>query len=255
MAMARVITLAQSKGGTGKSTSTLNMGVVLAKLGNRVLLVDIDQQANLTTGLGIDPLELPKTMRALLTEQSTTAEEIIVTTSEGVDLIPANLDLAFVEFAMQPMARERVLAKKLALVKAKYDFILIDTPPSFGITVTNAMVASDYILVPIQPEPFCIRNLPQLLENVEAVKQNVHPGLNLLGLFITLYRPQEAAHVQYTAQLKEDWPDYMMETVIRDSALNDRATAESRPIVRLRPKSGMAQDYQALTEEVLTRVR
>lgn len=253
--MAITICLAQSKGGTGKSTSTLNIGVVLARKGYRVLLVDIDQQANLTTGLGIDPLELPKTMRSLLIDLETSAEEVIVPTVEEVDLIPANLDLAFVELAMQPMARERVLTKKLAPIKSKYDFILIDTPPSFGIAVTNAMAASDYVLVPVLPEPFCIRNLPQLIENVEAVRQNVHPTMRFLGLFVTLYRPNEAAHVQYTEQLRDDWSDYMFGTIIRDSALNDRAAAESRSIVKLRPKSGLAQDYLALTEEVLARVQ
>src|SRR5690349_1355394 len=130
--MATIICMAQSKGGTGKTTSTHNISAALVKRGQRVLTVDVDQQANLTVSWGIDPLSLPKTMRALLVEESVTAREVIVETEEGIDLIPANLDLAFVELAMQPVAREKVLARKLAALKDNYDFILIDTPPSFG---------------------------------------------------------------------------------------------------------------------------
>lgn len=252
--MAKTICLAQSKGGTGKSTSTLNMGAVLVERNYRVLVVDTDQQANLTIGLNVNPLELRRTMRALLTDPNITAKDVIVSTSEGLDLIPANLDLAFVERAMPELAREKVLARKLAAVQNQYDFILIDTPPSFGTVVANAMVASDYVLVPVQPEPFCIAGLVQLIENLESIRQNVHPGLHLIGLFVTLYDNREAAHIQITERLRHDWDDYMLNTVIRDSSLNDRASVEARPIVRLRPRSGIAQDYQALVEEVLNRV-
>ncbi|NWJ98484.1 MAG: ParA family protein [Chloroflexi bacterium] len=253
--MAKTICLAQSKGGTGKTTSTLNLGAVLAGQGYRVLLVDVDQQANLTVSLGVDPLELPKTMRSLLVEEETTAEEIIIRTSEGLDLIPANLDLAFIELAMEPLARDQVLAQKLVSVKPNYDFVLIDTPPNFSLPVTNAMTASDYVLVPVQPEPLCVFGLSLLVENLQKVKRKLNPSLVLLGLFITLYDNSEAAHVHLTERLRQDWPDFLMSQTIRDSALNDRTVLEGRSIVNSRPRSALAHDYQALTEEVLKRVK
>lgn len=252
--MAKTICLSQSKGGTGKTTSTLNLSVALAGRGYKVLAVDIDQQANLTISLGIDPLSVVgATIRELLVDDDLAADQVIVSTEEGVDLIPSNIDLAMVEFSMPPMGRDRILARKLAGIEEQYDFILIDTPPTFGVTVINAMAASNYVLVPVQPEPLCIYGLAQLNRILEKVQRDVNPKLALLGLFITLYEPV-AAHIGLANRLKEDWPDYLFNTIIRDRAINDRAVLEGRAIVSLRPKSDLAQDYQALTDEVLSRV-
>lgn len=253
--MGKTICLANQKGGVGKTTSTLNIGAALAKRGYRVLLVDCDQQASLTVSLGINPLELKKSMRGLLVETKTTAEQIIIPAEEdGIDLIPASIDLAFAEMYMPPLAREKVLADKLRSVKDHYDFILIDTSPSYGTLVVNALAASDYLLTPVQPEPLCIFGLNLLVENLQEVKSRVHPDLKMLGFFVTLYDKSEAAHVQLTEKLKEDWGELVFTQVVRDSSLNDRSVIESRPIVASRPRSLLAQDYQALTDEVLSRV-
>jgi len=254
--MAKTICFANQKGGVGKTTSTLNIGAALAGRGYRVLLVDCDQQASLTVSLGINPLELEKSMRALLVEAKTRADQIISRTDEtGLDLIPASIDLAFAELHMPPLAREKVLADKLGPIKDSYDFILIDTSPSYGTLVVNALAASDYLLTPVQPEPLCIFGLNLLVENLQEVKSRVHPELKMLGFFVTLYDKSEAAHVQLTEKLKEDWGKLVFKQIVRDSSLNDRSVIESRPIVLSRPRSLLAQDYQALTDEVLNRVQ
>jgi chromosome partitioning protein len=219
-----------------------------------VLTIDCDQQANLTISLGVDPLSVVgQTVRELLVDDALEADQVIIQTQEGVDLIPSNIDLAMVEFAMSPIARERVLARKLVGVQSQYDFILIDTPPTFGTTVINAMGASDYALVPVQPEPLCIYGLSQLTQSLQRVRRDVNPRIELLGLFVTLYEPV-AAHIGLTERLRQDWPDYLFKTIIRDRAINDRAVLEGRAIVSIRPKSDLALDYQALTDEVLSRV-
>jgi len=155
---------------------------------------------------------------------------------------------------MPQLAREKVLAKKLAPVKNQYDFILIDTPPYFGTMVVNAMVAADYVLMPVQPEPHCVSGLFALLERLEAVRDNISPNLALLGLFVTLYNKTRASHVQITESLYRDWPDHMFKTVLRLSARNDRAALEGRSLVSVSPRAELATDYRQLCEEVLVRV-
>lgn len=253
--MAKTICLAQSKGGTSKTSSVLNIAAALVGAGHRVLVVDTDQQASLTVSLGIDPLELPQTMRHLLIDEKVQARDILTQTQEGIDLIPASIDLAMIEFSMPPVARERVLATKLNPLKSEYDFILIDTPPTFSITTLNAMSASDYVLVPVQPEPLCLYGLEQLNDTVGMIKRNIQPSLSILGLFLTLFDTRSRIHKGLETQLREGWGDLVLKTVIHRRINILEASLEGKSVVKGRPGSELAHEYQQLTREVLERAR
>jgi len=252
--MAKVICLAQQKGGTSKTSSVLNLSACLVQAGYKVLAVDVDQQASLTVSLGVDLSNLKRSMQALLTEQAVAAEEVIVKTEEGIDLIPANVDLAMVEFQMPSISRERVLARKLHPLKDRYDFILIDTPPSFAITTLNAMVAAEYLLVPVQPEPLCLLGMSQLTKFFQLVQQDTNPHIRHLGVFIALYDGRSNYHKEITKQIREDWGDLAFQTVIRRRMNILEATLKGQATTTLAPNSEVAQDYQALTKEILARV-
>lgn len=252
--MSITICLAQSKGGTSKTSSVINIGAGLLKAGHKVLAVDVDQQASLTLSLGIEPSSLKQSMRALLIDPAVTAEQILVPTQEGIDLLPANLDLSMVEFHMPAVGREKVLSKKLRPMASKYDFVLIDTPPSFAVTTLNAMSASNYLLVPIQPEPLCLLGMAQLTEAFNLVKQNTNPRLKMLGVFIALYDGRIRNHREIAEQIREDWGDLAFKSFIRRRSNMLDSTLEGRSMISLNLKSEVAQDYQALTREVLQRV-
>lgn len=253
--MAKIICLAQSKGGTSKTTTAINLAACLVQNGYKVLAVDTDQQASLTVSLGINPSDNPKSMRALLTEINTKPSDILVHTQENIDLLPANVDLSLVEFYMPAVGRERVLDKKLRPFSKNYDFVVVDTPPSFAITTLNAMAASDYILVPFQPEPLCLLGMSQLTEAFELVRSNANPRLKILGLFITLYDSRVRYHRDIAEQIREDWKNQLFDTIIRRRSNVLEATLEGRSIVSLRANSEVAQDYQALAREVISRAK
>lgn len=249
------ICLAQYKGGTGKTSSVINIAVCMKQLGYKVLVVDMDQQANLTVWLGINPTELASNISDLLTDENVAAQNILIHTKEGIDLLPSNIDLALVEMRMSPMQREMVLARKLQPIKDNYDFILIDTPPNFIMTTINAMTAADYLLVPIQPEPLCLFGLSQLTQTFDLIKRTTNPNVELLGVFITLYDARIAANVQIAEKVRQDWQRLTFETVIRRRSNVHEATLKYQSIISLYPNSELSQDYKALTREVVSRVQ
>jgi chromosome partitioning protein len=253
--MTKTIALCQSKGGTSKTSSVLNISACLVRNGYRVLAVDVDQQASLTVSLGIDPATLPLSMRAILTDPEVTANDVLVQTQEGIDLIPANLDLSLVEFHMSPVGRDRILARKLHQIAPNYDFIVIDTPPSFAITTLNAMAAADYLLVPMQPEPLCLLGMSQLTEAYKLVQQDANPKLEILGIFIALYDGRSSYHRDIAAKVRQDWGELTFKTIIRRRMGILEAALEGRATVSLSPNSEIAQDYLALTGEILSRVQ
>jgi len=256
--MAKIICLAQSKGGTSKTSSVINIAACLVQQGYKVLAVDLDMQANLTTGLGIDPANLEQTMHALLTNPKVKAEHIVVKTQEKIDLLPADVDLSTVEFSIKEIAgREKILARKLRPFVGDYDFCLIDTPPSFAITTLNALSASDLLLSPIQPEPFCLRGMKNLIQTFELIRDVANPYLEMLGVFITLYQNNLLAHRELAETIRQDWGDKAFETVIRRRSGIEmaEATAIGRSIVNYKPSSDLAHDYSALTKEIVNRVQ
>lgn len=251
---ATVICLAQYKGGTGKTTAVINISACLAKKGYKVLAIDLDQQSSLTVWMGINPIELKHTMRSLLTTQIT-AEEILVPTQEGVDLLPAHIDLALVELHMPPLEREKILLRKIKPLLARYDYILIDTPPNFIMTTVNAMTAADFLLVPIQPEPLCLYGMSQLSETLNLVQSTSNPALKLLGVFTTLYDTRLSLQRDIVDKVAADWGELTFKTVIKRRSSLLEATLERQSIIKLKPNSDLSREYQMLTEEVIERVQ
>jgi chromosome partitioning protein len=250
-----VICLAQAKGGTSKTSSTLNIAACLNAADYKVLVVDLDAQANLTQGLGIDPVEMEHTMFSLLSNSTISYKDILVSTQEGIDLLPANIDLSGLDLSINALiGREKLLARKLREARKEYDFILIDTPPALSLATTNALAAADYVLVPVQPVQFCLNGMQNLIQHVEAVRDNSNPNLRTLGVFVTLYE-RITAHREIAEVVKQDWGDLAFQTYIRKRSNIHDATLYNRSIISTQPGSDLSQDYQTLAEEILQRVR
>lgn len=254
--MAKIICLTQSKGGTSKTSSAWNIGAVMVAQGYRVLAVDVDQQANLTTSLGIDPLELEASVYHLFTDPTVSAADIKQPTAEGIDLLPSSNDLAVVDFGIkEAVSREKILARKLRPLANEYDFIIIDTPPSFAITTLNAMSAANYLLCPIQPEPYCLDGMRNLVRTFDLIRQDANPTLEIIGIFITLYNSRLRAHREIAEVIRNDWGEKAFHTIIRERTNILESVVDGKAIVNSRPGSDLAQDYQALTKEIIDRVR
>jgi chromosome partitioning protein len=249
--MAEIICFAQSKGGTGKTSSTLNIAAVLVEKGYRVLVCDLDQQSNLTISLGVNPLDCEVNTYNLLTEASATAKDAIVSTTEKIDLLSAHPDLALVE----SVAREKQLARKLNPIAKNYDFILLDTAPSLGIATLNALCAANWLFIPTQPEPLCVYGLNMLIDQMENVRTESNPNLDLLGFFITFYDARSKAHKEIERGLREQWEGQILKSVIKRRNSILETTLEGKSIISLRSESDLAKEYRALTEEMIKRVQ
>jgi chromosome partitioning protein len=257
---ATIICLAQSKGGTSKTSSTLNIGAALYRAGKKVLLIDLDQQANLTNSLGIAPASLPLSTYHLMTDRAIQARDLLITElpggEPGLHLLPATLDLVGIERALAgEIGRERFLYKKLIPLLSDYDYILVDTPPSFDAGTINGMTASDFILVPFQPEQDCVNGLMQVLDKMRAIQENIKPDLALLGVFITMYDHRLNGHREFTSQLRAEMTADIFDTTVRRRANIATARASCRSVVSFESSSELAQDYINLAGEVLSRAK
>lgn len=253
--MGKIICMSQSKGGTGKTSGTLNIAAAMVEKGLHTLVVDLDQQANLTVSLGINPLDCEINTHSLLTQANSTANSAIVATTEGIDLIPAHPDLALIEYKMPSVARDRVIARKLAPIRDNYDFIILDTAPSLGIATLNALCAADWMLIPTQPEPLCVYGLYMLLDQMENVKAESNPNLQLLGFFITFFDARSKAHKEMEKELRQKWEGLIFQSVIKRRNSIIETTLEGQSIISLKKNSDLAKEYRALTEEVISRAK
>lgn len=252
--MAKIICLAQYKGGTGKTSSVLNIAACLAEKGKRVLVVDLDQQSNLTAWLGHDPAQLlGRNVANLLKDENDelNIKDFIVDTTEGIHLLPANIELVQAEPVLQTMhGGERQLAIKLEPVLSFYDFILIDTPPSSGQMGANAFAAADYLLIPVLPELLCVQGLGSLLKAASLTQRRLNPSLRTMGMFIT-FQTNKKLHQDITAQLRDAYGRQVFETEIKDRVAISESVSACQSIIKFSPRSDAAQMYRQLTEEVL----
>lgn len=253
----RAITLSISnqKGGVGKTTTAMNLGAALAASGKKVLLVDSDPQANLTSYLGIsertsrtlDELYLAKRAPASLEE----AKAWVASTEEGVDLVAADKALSGVEFYLfSRPERERVLQRFLELFRARYDFILIDTPPSVNLLTVNALVASDRVLIPVQPEFFSLEGIVKIRETIDDVRARWKPGLDLLGILPTQVSLRRKLSAEVIGILREELGDLLLDASIRDCVAIAESTGHARSVLRYDRTGPGAEDYRRLAKEV-----
>ncbi|MBK9715596.1 MAG: ParA family protein [Kouleothrix sp.] len=251
--MGHVIALAMQKGGVGKTTTALNLGAALAERGRRVLLIDIDPQANLTQGVGIDPSELDYSVYEVLLNPEQGTAFATRSTGAGVDLVPASLALAGAELELAgKVGRELLLRKALRATRGAYDYVLIDPPPSLGIFSLNALAAADTVLVPLQLHAYALKAMPQLEATIELVKE-INPGLAIGGVVCTLADRRTNLGQEVERQVRQRYGGLVFETVIPINVKLAEAPTLGKPISQYAPSSSGAQAYAALATELETR--
>jgi chromosome partitioning protein len=250
--MSRIIALANQKGGVGKTTSVINIGVALAKMGQRVLLIDFDSQGALTAGLGVEGYGLRRTIYNALLEPDTTLSQVIITIQPNLDLAPANNDLAAAETELIPeIRRELTLRRTLQTGLQNYDFIFLDCPPSLSLLTTNALCASDEVIVPLQCEYFAMRGLQLLLDNIAKVRGLFNPSLELSGILPTMYSSRTNHAREVLAELKDVFGDKVFDEVIRKSIRFADASLAGEAIVDIEPDHKGSLAYRAVAERIL----
>ena len=249
-----VIAVTQQKGGVGKTTSVANIAAALAGRGERVLALDCDPQGSLTLSLGLDPAEVSATVGdAMLgnTDPPTQATGV-----DGLDLCPATRILADAEFQLAPkVGRERFLARALERVKERYDWVLLDTPPSLGLLTINCMAAAQTVFVPVTPALLGAAGLRDLLATVDEVQGGINPQLRIGGVFVTFADARTVAGKRAETELREDLGDLVMQTTISRRIAHEYAVQAGVPTVAADPQGVAAQEYLTLTQEVLQRVQ
>ncbi|MEB2780802.1 ParA family protein [Algoriphagus sp. C2-6-M1] len=246
----QTISIMNHKGGTGKTTSSINIGAGLARKGFKVLLLDIDSQANLTEGLGIVDPEI--SVYDSIRENKALP---ILNISENLDLVPSSIDLLGAEMEIvSKIGREQIINKLLKPVRENYDYIIIDCPPSVGLLTVNAMVASDTILLPLQGEYFAYKGVDRLLGIVQEVRDNLNEKLEIGGVFITQINPNRILTKTIVEKLTEDLKDKVFETKIRINVALAEAQLQRQSIFDYAPDSNGAKDYELLVNEILSKL-
>ena len=252
---ARVIAVANQKGGVGKTTSTINLGAALAEYGRKVLLVDFDPQGALSVGLGVPAHELEATIYNLLMERGGEIDDVIrPTVVDGMDLLPSNIDLSAAEVQLvTEVGREQALGRAIKPALDRYDFVLIDCQPSLGLLTINALACADSILIPLACEFFSLRGVALLMDTIDKVQQRLNPDLKILGILATMFDPRTLHTKEVRQRVIEAFGDLVFEAVINRTVRFPETTVAGEPITTWAPMSNGAQSYRLLAREVLSR--
>lgn len=263
MGACTVITVANQKGGVGKTTTVMNLGVALAKRGKRVLLIDSDPQANLTSYLGIAPGTPPHENVHTLDEiylakrvlDAPALKEFLFKTSAGVDLIACDGHLTGIEHYLYPRSdKEQALARVIAGIRSQYDFIFVDTPPNLGLLTLNALCASTHVLIPVQPEFFGLEGIVKLRRALDDVRARWNPELELVGVLVTQVAQRRKLTQEVIDALKQEMGDRLFETRIAENAAVTESTGHAKSVLDYARASRGAKDYEAAAEELLLRL-
>ena len=254
--MGRIISIANQKGGVGKTTTTINLSACLAQSGKKVLVIDFDPQANTTSGLGVDKRSLEIGAYDVLLGEKRADEAIRPSIVEGLSILPTNVELAGAEIELINFPeREYILKRILVDMKYIYDYILIDCPPSLNLLTVNALTASDTVLVPIQCEYFALEGLSQLMYTIELVKKRLNKRLELEGVVFTMYDSRTNLSAQVVEEVKSHLEENIYRSIIPRNVRLSEAPSHGLPITLYDEKSKGAEAYIALAQEVINRVK
>lgn len=247
----RIVAVVNHKGGVGKTTTAINLGAWLALTGHRVLVVDLDPQANATTGLGVDPRRVASNVYQILVNSTPVEDAIEPTAVRNLYCVPSTIDLAGAEIELVTLfSRELRLRKALASLEGEFDFILIDCPPSLGLLTVNSLAAATEVIVPIQCEYYALEGLGQLLKNINLIQTNLNPDLRLCGIVLTMYDGRTRLSEQVANEVRSHFPGKVFHTVIPRSVRLSEAPSFGQPIALYDPKSRGSLAYQDLAREV-----
>ncbi len=248
---ARIIAIANQKGGVGKTTTSVNLSAALAELGFRTLLIDLDPQGNSTTGVGIDPRSLDTSIYDVLVGEANLDDCIEVTSVRHLFLAPASLDLAGAEIELVPMfSRELKLKQAVDEIAEDFDFVFIDCPPSLGLLTVNAMAAATEIIIPIQCEYYALEGVGQLLGNIKMVQQNLNPTLEISAIILVMYDARTKLSDQVATEVRRHFGDRVCHTVVPRTVRLSEAPSFGQPITVFDPISRGAIAYRELAKEV-----
>ena len=252
--MAIVLSVANQKGGVGKTATSVNMSAYLAALGKKVLLVDLDPQGNATSGVGVDPRKVDFSVYHVINGKVATAQAIRNTELFGYHILPSSFDLAGATVELVNMKnREFRLHDVIIPVRHEYDYIIIDSPPSLGLLTINGLVASDEVLIPVQCEYYALEGLAQLLETVRLVKSNLGKDINILGAVLTMYDKRNKFDRKIAKEVRRNFPGYVFDAVIPRNVDVAEAPGHGKTIFQFSPSSPGANAYRQLAEEVIKR--
>ena len=250
--MGKTIAITNQKGGVGKTTTAINLSAAMAELGKKILVIDTDPQGNMTSGFGVNKNEVENTVYELMLGSCSTEEAIIKNVKENIDMIASNVNLAAVEIELiDDDNRNFVLRNEVEWVKDKYDYIVIDCPPSLSMLTVNAMTTADTVLVPIQCEYYALEGLSQLIHTVNLVKSGLNPELDLEGVVFTMYDSRTNLSAQVVDNVKSNIQARVYETVIPRNIRLAEAPSYGKPITEYDPRSAGAEAYISLAKEVI----
>lgn len=249
--MAAIFAVVNQKGGVGKTTTSVNVAACLAVLGQRALLVDTDPQGNATSGVGVVKSELDGCIYDVLINEVPIERVILSTATPGLDLVPAKLDLAGADIElMSTMSRETKLQQALARVADRYDFVMIDCPPSLGLLTVNVLTAAQYVLLPIQCEYYALEGISQLLKTVDLVHQHLNPDLEIAKVLLTMFDYRTNLSQQVVDEVRRFFGDRVSPVLVPRNVRLSEAPSHGQPIITYDPKSKGAEAYMKFSAEV-----
>lgn len=252
--MGKVISIANQKGGVGKTTSAINLAASLAALEHPTLVIDIDPQSNSTSGLGVDPKSTSNSVYDILVGGVPSKDALLSSELPFLDIIPSHINLVGAEIEMIDRDdREKILTKAIEELRTKYDFVIIDCPPSLGLLTINALTASDSVIIPVQCEYFALEGLGQLLNTIKIVRQHLNTFLEIEGVLLTMFDNRTRLSTQVAQEVKKYFNDKVFNTVISRNVRLAEAPSFGKPIILYDSVSSGSQNYLALAREVVVR--
>lgn len=252
--MGRIIAVANQKGGVGKTTTAINLSAALAEKGKKVLLIDLDPQGNATSGVGVEKNQVENTVYDLILGENDIHDCIEYTEFENLHLIASNVDLAAAEIELIGIAeKEFIIKKAVEKIRDRYDFILIDCPPSLNLLTINAMTTADTVLVPIQCEYYALEGLSQLIHTINLVRERLNPYLDIEGIVFTMYDARTNLSLQVVENVRANVKQRVYSTIIPRNVRLAEAPSHGYPITIYDSKSAGAESYRALADEVINR--